>query len=70
MNTVITPSPIHCRLRIDCQITQFVHLGELIIDDRSLGCGRLGRPGEFLEISSTESSKECTDVGKSGWVTP
>jgi hypothetical protein len=70
VNTVITPGSIDSRLRVDSQVTQFVHLGQLIRDNGSLGCSGLRRPRELLEVSSTETGKEMTDVGECGRVAP
>lgn len=54
---VVAPCTIDGGLRVYCQETKFVHLGELQGDGGGFGRCCLIRPWEGLETAQTESTK-------------
>lgn len=70
VHPIIALNAIHRRLRVDSQVPELVHLGELVGDHRRLRRWRLGRPRQLDEVAAAEAGKECRDVGKGGRMTP
>jgi len=70
VDLVIAPRAVDSWLRVDSQVSKLIHLGQLIVDNGSLGRSGLRRPRKLLEITSTESGKELADVGEGCWVAP
>lgn len=70
MHTVITARTIDCRLTVDRQETEFVHLGELFSDHARFTGRRLGRPRKLGEVRAAETSKKVGDVLERLRVTP
>lgn len=62
MRSVLASSAIDGRLTVDRQVSQLVHLGQLLVDDRSLLGRRLARPRQRFEFISAKFGKEGGNV--------
>jgi hypothetical protein len=62
MRSVLASSAIDGRLTVDRQVSQLVHLGQLLVDDRSLLGRRLARPRQRFEFVPTELGKKGGNV--------
>ena len=66
MRGVLASSAIYGRLTVDGQVSQLVHLGQLLVDDRSLLGRRLARPRQRFEVVPTKLGKEGGNVREPG----
>lgn len=66
VRSVLASSAIDGRLTVDRQVSQLVHLGQLLVDDRSLLGRRLARPWQRFEFVSTKLGKESGNVREPG----
>lgn len=66
MRGVLASGAIDGRLTVDRQISQLVHLGQLLVDDRSLLGRRLTRPRQRFEVVPTKLGEEGGNVREPG----
>lgn len=65
MSGILATGSIDSRLTVDGQVSELIHLGKLLVDDRGLFRRWLTGPGKCSQFVSTELGKQSGDVRKS-----
>jgi hypothetical protein len=61
---VLATGSVNSRLTVNGQVSELVHLGKLLVDDRSLLRRRLTGPGKRSQFISAEFGEQRRDIGE------